>query len=113
MANYRNGTLYVGVTSDLIKRAYEHRQGMAKGFTKKYGCKQLVYYEQHPTMNSALEREQQIKSGSRKKKLSLIEGLNPKWKDLFLELTWLDGHALRARHDDFFIVVFKILSTKT
>jgi len=87
MANYRNGTLYVGVTSDLLKRAYEHRQGVVQGFTKKYGCKQLVYFEQHATMNSALEREQQIKSGSRKKKLALIESLNPYWKDLFLELT--------------------------
>ena len=73
MANYRNGTLQVGVTSDLIKRAYEHKQGVTEGFTKRYGCKQLVYYEQHATMNSALEREQQIKSGSRKKKLALIE----------------------------------------
>jgi predicted GIY-YIG superfamily endonuclease len=51
MANYRNGTLYVGVTSDLIKRAYEHRQGMVEGFTKKYDCKQLVYYEQHATID--------------------------------------------------------------
>ena len=86
MTNFRNGTLYVGVTSDLIKRAFEHREGLIEGFTKKYGCKQLVYYEQHATMHSALEREQQIKSGSRKKKLELIEGFNPHWKDLFLEL---------------------------
>jgi putative endonuclease len=87
MANQRNGTLYVGATSDLIKRAYEHRQGLMEGFTKKYGCKQLVYYEQHATMDSAMEREQQIKSGSRKKKLELIERLNPHWRDLFLELS--------------------------
>ena len=57
MANFRNGTLYVCVTSNLIKRAYDHKEGLVEGFTKKYGCKQLVYYEQHETMNSALERE--------------------------------------------------------
>ena len=67
MANFRNGTLYVGATSDLIRRAYQHREGLVDGFTKKYGCKQLVYYEQHATMQSALERELQLKSGSRKK----------------------------------------------
>ena len=87
MANYRNGTLYVGVTSDLIKRAYEHKEGLTEGFTKKYDCKQLVYYEQLTTMRAAIEREQQIKSGSRKKKLALIERLNPHWKDLFDELS--------------------------
>jgi predicted GIY-YIG superfamily endonuclease len=62
------------------------REGLVEGFTKKYGCKKLVYYEQHATMPLALEREQQIKSGSRKKKLALIEGLNPNWNDLFLEI---------------------------
>jgi putative endonuclease len=87
MANFRNGTLYVGVTSDLIKRAYEHREGLTEGFIKTYACKQLVYYEQHATMHAALEREQQIKSGSRKKKLALIERLNPHWQDLFGELS--------------------------
>jgi len=86
MADFRNGTLYVGATSDLIKRVYEHKEGLVEGFTKKYGCKQLVYYEQHATMDSAFEREQQIKSGSRKKKLALIEALNPHWKDLFLDI---------------------------
>ncbi len=87
MANFRNGTLYVGSTSDLIRRAYQHREGLVDGFTKKYGCKQLVYYEQHATMHSALERELQLKGGSRKKKLALIEKINPNWKDLFLEIT--------------------------
>ena len=86
MANRRNGTIYVGVTSNLIRRVYEHRQGIIEGFTKKYGCKQLVYFEQHATMYSALEREKQIKSGSRKKKLELIERINPYWKDLYLKL---------------------------
>lgn len=87
MANKKNGTLYVGVTSNLIKRAYEHREGLIEGFTKKYSCKQLVYYEQHSTMYSALEREKQVKSGSRKKKLELIEKMNPNWKDLFSEIS--------------------------
>jgi predicted GIY-YIG superfamily endonuclease len=62
MANFRNGTLYVGATSDLIRRTYAHKEGLVEGFTKKYGCKKLVYYEQHATMPLALEREQQIKS---------------------------------------------------
>ena len=86
MTNRRNGTIYVGVTSNIMKRVYEHQEGIVEGFTKKYGCKQLVYFEQHATMFSALEREKQIKSGSRKKKLGLIEGKNPHWKDLYLEL---------------------------
>lgn len=86
MANFRNGTLYVGVTSNLVKRIYEHREGLADGFTKKYGCKQLVYYEIHATIFSALEREKQIKSGPRKRKLKLIEEVNPHWNDLFLAL---------------------------
>jgi len=87
MASYRNGTIYVGVTSNLIRRAYEHREGIIEGFTKKYGCKQLVYFEQHATMYSALAREKEIKKGSRKKKLQLIESINPHWRDLYLVLT--------------------------
>jgi putative endonuclease len=83
MANMRNGTLYTGVTSDLPKRAYEHREGLVPGFTTKHGCKILVWYELHDTMVDAITREKQIKAGSRKKKLALIEALNPDWKDLF------------------------------
>ena len=79
MANKRHGTLYAGVTSDMPKRAFEHRGG----FTKKYGCKILVWYELHETMIDAITREKQIKAGSRAKKLALIEALNPEWKDLF------------------------------
>ncbi len=86
MANRRNGTIYVGVTSNIVRRAYEHREGSIEGFTKKYGCNQLVYFEQHATMFSVLGREKQIKSGSRKKKLELIESINPHWKDLYAEL---------------------------
>ncbi|MBV9985559.1 GIY-YIG nuclease family protein [Bradyrhizobium sp.] len=83
MASRRNGTLYTGLTSDLPKRAYEHREGLVPGFTTKYGCKILVWYEVHETMVAAITREKQIKAGNRKKKLALIEGLNPEWKDLY------------------------------
>jgi putative endonuclease len=82
MANKRNGTLYTGVTSNLLKRDYEHKNGLLEGFTLKYGCKMLVYYECHETMESAITREKQIKAGSRKKKLKLIETLNPSWNNL-------------------------------
>ncbi len=83
MASKRNGTLYVGVTSDLPKRVFEHREGVVKGFSKKYGCKLLVWYELHETMIAAITREKQIKAGSRAKKLELIEMLNPEWNDLY------------------------------
>ncbi|WP_315737231.1 MULTISPECIES: GIY-YIG nuclease family protein [unclassified Bradyrhizobium] len=87
MANRRNGALYIGVTSDLPKRAYQHREGLVPGFTKTYGCKLLVWYEVHETMVAAIEREKQIKAGSRKKKLALIEAINPQWNDLYDALT--------------------------
>ena len=83
MANKRNGTLYVGVTSDLIKRVYQHKYAEISGFTKRYHCKLLVYYEQYDDMDNAIIREKQIKGGSRKKKLILIESMNPKWMDLY------------------------------
>ena len=86
MASKRNGTLYVGVTSDLPKRAWQHSEGAVEGFTRKYGCKLLVWFEQHGTMESAILREKQIKSGSRAKKLALVEGMNVQWRDLFEEL---------------------------
>ena len=86
MASQRHGTLYTGVTSNLPKRAFEHREGLAKGFSKKYGCKVLVWYELHETMIDAITREKQIKSGSRAKKLALIEALNPEWTDLYESL---------------------------
>jgi putative endonuclease len=86
MTNKRNGTIYTGVTSDLIKRVHEHKQGNVPGFTKSYSCNLLVYYEQCDSMVGAIEREKQIKAGSRKKKLALIESLNPDWQDLYRSL---------------------------
>ena len=83
MASKRDGTLYAGVTSNLPKRAFEHREGLVAGFSAKYGCKTLVWYEVHETMIEAITREKQIKAGSRAKKLALIETLNPEWKDLY------------------------------
>lgn len=83
MTNKRNGTLYTGVTSDLIKRVYQHKQGQTPGFALRYACKQLVYYELYDDMFNAITREKQIKGGSRKKKLGLIESINPTWRDLY------------------------------
>jgi len=83
MANRRNGTLYTGVSSNLPKRAFEHREGIVPGFSSKYGCKILVWYKANESMTEAITREKQIKAGSRKKKLALIETLNPEWKDLY------------------------------
>ncbi|MGE4348491.1 MAG: GIY-YIG nuclease family protein [Candidatus Berkiella sp.] len=83
VTNKANGTLYTGVTSNLIKRIYEHKQGAVPGFTQKYGCKLLVYYEQTESMIAAIEREKQIKGGSRHKKIALIISMNPDWKDLY------------------------------
>jgi putative endonuclease len=86
MTNKKNGTLYTGVTSNLIKRVYEHKNGVGSEFTKKYDCKQLVYYELYEDMMNAIMREKQIKAGSRKKKISLIESKNPEWQDLYYGL---------------------------
>jgi putative endonuclease len=86
MANKRNGTLYTGVSSDLIKRVYQHRMGYADGFTKRYGCKLLVWYYVGGDMEHAILREKQIKAGSRAKKLALIEGINPEWRDLWPDI---------------------------
>ena len=86
MANQRNGALYTGVTSDLVKRAWEHRQVVTPGFTSRYRCKILVWWEYHETMVSAITREKQIKGGSRQRKLHLIETQNSNWRDLYGEL---------------------------
>lgn len=83
VANKRNGTLYTGVTSNLIKRVHEHKHGITAGFTKQYDCKLLVYYEVFEDMENAITREKQIKAGSRFKKLELIEKVNPCWSDLY------------------------------
>jgi len=83
MASKRNGTLYIGVTSDLVKRVWEHRNKMVEGFTKRYGVHQLVWYEMHEGMETAIEREKQLKEWKRKWKLELIESVNPSWQDLY------------------------------
>ena len=84
--NQRNGTLYTGVTSNLIKRVYEHKNKLADGFTKRYNVDKLGYYEVFPTITDAIIREKQIKGGSRNKKITLIESINPEWKDLYNEI---------------------------
>jgi putative endonuclease len=86
LASKRNGTLYIGVTNNLMKRVYEHKKGLADGFTKKYIVHKLVYYEQTSDIVSAINREKQIKKWNRKWKLKLIEEGNPKWKDLYYDL---------------------------
>lgn len=87
MANKPNGTIYVGVTSDLMRRAYLHRNSLVDGFTKKYACKSLVFFEIHQTMESAILREKQLKAGSRQKKIKLIEVENSVWRDLYPQIT--------------------------
>ena len=82
MASARNGTLYTGVTSELQARVGQHKLGVFDGFSKKYGCKVLVWYETHPTMLGAIAREKQIKRWRRAWKLALIEAENPEWRDL-------------------------------
>ncbi|MFO7607099.1 MAG: GIY-YIG nuclease family protein [Desulfurivibrionaceae bacterium] len=83
MANCRNGTLYTGVTSNLVKRVWEHKNNLVKGFTSRYALHLLVYYELLDTMETAITREKQIKAGSRAKKLDLIESMNMEWNDLY------------------------------
>jgi putative endonuclease len=86
LANKQNGTLYVGVTSKLPQRIKQHKDHTLPGFTDRYNVTMLVYYEVCDTMESAITREKQLKSGSRKKKLQLIEGKNPTWNDLYSEI---------------------------
>lgn len=86
VASGRNGTIYVGVTSNLLRRIAQHREGTYDGFTKRYGCKLLVWYELHATMEHAIIREKQLKAGSRKRKLALIEERNPRWQDQWDEV---------------------------
>jgi putative endonuclease len=88
LANKRNGTLYTGVTSQLMQRVSQHREGMG-GFSGRYDCKMLVWFEMHGTMETAIAREKQIKAGSRAKKVALIETENPLWQDLWLQI--IDG----------------------
>jgi putative endonuclease len=86
LASRRNGTLYIGVTSDLIARVWQHKNNVAEGFTRRYGIHMLVWYEQHETMMSAISREKAIKEWKRHWKIELIEKANPGWRDLYAEL---------------------------
>lgn len=83
MASGRNGTIYIGVTSDLVQRVWQHREGIIPGFTKRYGCKLLVWYEHYDDLQEARHRELQMKKWKRQWKLSTIEGMNPEWRDLY------------------------------
>ena len=83
LASKWNGTLYIGVTSNLAKRIWEHKNNMVEGFTKRYTVHRLVWYELHDSMESALTREKQLKNWKRKWKMELIEKKNPKWLDLY------------------------------
>ena len=83
VANKRNGTLYIGVTSDLVKRIWEHKNNVVEGFTKRYKVHRLVWFELHETMESAITREKRLKNWKRKWKMELIEGINPDWEDLY------------------------------
>lgn len=86
MTNKRNGTLYIGVTSNLAQRVWQHKEGVIEGFSKRYGCKLLVWYEPHKSMEGAILREKQLKGGDRAKKLALIEIINPLWRDLYEDI---------------------------
>lgn len=86
LASRRNGTLYIGVTSDLVKRIWEHKNDVVEGFSKRYGVHLLVWYEVHSTMESAISREKTLKGWKRRYKLELIERMNPDWRDMYGEL---------------------------
>ena len=82
----KNKTLYIGFTDILARRIYEHKHGLVKGFTRSYNVDQLVYYEVHPTLKSAVKREKQLKNWHRQWKINLIESMNKEWKDLYPEI---------------------------
>jgi putative endonuclease len=86
LTNKGNNVLYTGVTNDLQRRVYEHREKLVEGFTKKYNVYKLVYFEDTESIEAAIKREKQLKGGSRRKKIDLIESMNPKWEDLYEEL---------------------------
>ncbi len=86
LASQRNGTLYIGVTNNLVRRVYEHKNNLVKGFTAKYKIYDLVYYEQTADIQSAINREKQLKKWNRKWKLDLIENVNPDWNDLYNDI---------------------------
>jgi putative endonuclease len=90
LASGRNGTLYIGVTNDLIRRVYEHKKKLIKGFTSKYNVDKLVYFEYTNDINGAIAREKQLKKWNREWKLKLIEDKNPNWRDLYYDYGGLD-----------------------
>lgn len=87
ITNRRKGTLYTGVTSNLLQRIYQHKNKLIDGFSKRYGLDQLVYFEIADDMLTAIAREKQIKAGSRARKIALIESLNPEWRDLYPDIS--------------------------
>ena len=87
MTSKKNGTLYVGLTNNLIRRAYEHKNDLIEGFTKKYGVHKLVYYEQTNDIHNAIQREKELKKWNRQWKINLIEKFNHNWNDIYDELT--------------------------
>ena len=104
LASGRNGTLYAGVTSDLVARVWQHREHFVDGFSSRYGVTRLVWYEQHPTMESAIHREKRIKRWNRAWKIRLIDEANPSWRDLWPDIIGQEPTATsmdpRLRGDD-------------
>jgi putative endonuclease len=95
LASKRNGTLYIGVTSDLIKRIYEHKQKLVDGFTKQYSVDRLVYYELYDDMREAIQREKQLKNWKREWKTALIEKRNAEWNELYSEILGVDSGSTK------------------
>ena len=91
MASRKHGTLYIGVTSELLKRVAQHREGLIAGFTKRYGVKRLVWFEQHDSIVTAIQRETSLKRYKREWKINLIEAENPNWEDLYPQFFIEDG----------------------
>lgn len=100
MASGKNGTLYIGVTSDLVRRVYEHKEGLIEGFTKEYGVKNLVWYEAHENAESAFTREKQMKEWQREWKIKRIAEGNPEWRDLFEDVCGVLPMDPGLRRDD-------------
>ena len=95
LASKRNGTLYIGVTSNLVQRIWQHKEKLVEGFTSQYSVKILVWYEMHETMENAITREKRIKEWKRQWKLELIEKINPAWRDLYGDIVGLDSDFRR------------------
>jgi putative endonuclease len=87
LTNFTTAVLYTGVTNNLVRRIYEHKNHLAKGFTEKYNVTKLVYFEHTESIESAILREKQLKAGSRQKKIDLVNSKNPKWEDLYKQIT--------------------------